>query len=79
MCLCLKLQGNHKTFMVGSFSQNLVLTENTNNTELWWKFWVFVTSSHMVCDISILHIGYISATDHLSVFVHTERLDKMKL
>ena len=38
-----------------------------------------VTSSYMGCKISMLHIGYISATDHLSVFVHTERLDKMKL
>ena len=28
----------------------------------------------MVCEISMLHIGYISAADHLSVFVDTERL-----
>ena len=37
-----------------------------------------VTSSHMVCDISTLHTGYISAADQLSAFVHTERLNKMK-
>ena len=32
-----------------------------------------VASSHMVCDVSTLHIGYISA----AVFVHTERLNKI--
>ena len=29
----------------------------------------------MVCDVSMLHIGYKLATDQLSVFVHTERLN----
>ena len=33
----------------------------------------------MVCDFSKLHIDYISAADQFSVFVHAERLNKMKM
>ena len=32
----------------------------------------------MVCDVSTLHIGCISAADQLSDFIHTERLIKIK-
>ena len=33
----------------------------------------------MVCDVSNLHIGYISAADQLSVFVYIERLNRIKI
>ena len=38
-----------------------------------------VTLSQMVCDVSALHIGYILAADQFSVFVHTERLNEVKI
>ena len=38
-----------------------------------------VTSSLIVCIVSTLLIGEISAADQLSDFVQTERLDKIKI
>ena len=38
-----------------------------------------VTLSIMVFDVSMLKIAYISAADQLSVFVHTERLNKIEI
>ena len=33
----------------------------------------------MVFEVSMLQIGYISAADQLSVFVYTERLNKIEI
>ena len=44
------------------------------NCFLDYQTFLSVTSSQMVCDVSMLHVGYISEADEFSVFVHTERL-----
>ena len=66
----------HKNLNIVSFDQNifenLVITKSANDmTYVNIKPFLF-TLSNMVCDVSKLHIGYISTADQLYVFVSTK-------